>query len=139
MLSVLGELLFVPAGSPHYVENLGQTIAISANYVDSSNLTLVKEELGVNALLCDRAATLLKEISSPEFPVKMNGNIGNLTWKEFKQWPKTYGIKSFMSHDICVSVCESVLNLRLTLVCVKICWCAICFTCQLLENDSINT
>jgi hypothetical protein len=48
-----GELLFVPAGSPHYVTNLTDTVAVclgpaaadaqvSGNYIDASNIELVK-------------------------------------------------------------------------------------------------
>jgi len=33
-----GELLFVPGGLPHTVENLTPTMAISTNYVDASNM-----------------------------------------------------------------------------------------------------
>ena len=33
-----GELLFVPAGAAHAVTNLSHTAAISANFVDSTNL-----------------------------------------------------------------------------------------------------
>ena len=33
-----GEVLFVPAGCPHGVRNVTDTVAISANYIDSSNL-----------------------------------------------------------------------------------------------------
>ena len=32
-----GELLFVPAGSPHQVQNIGVAIAVSMNFVDSTN------------------------------------------------------------------------------------------------------
>ncbi|OQS05963.1 dynein heavy chain [Thraustotheca clavata] len=32
-----GDLLFVPAKTPHYVQNLTHTLAISSNYIDSSN------------------------------------------------------------------------------------------------------
>ena len=34
-----GELLFVPAGAAHAVTNLSHTAAISANFVDSTNLS----------------------------------------------------------------------------------------------------
>jgi hypothetical protein len=40
-----GELLFVPAGSPHQVTNLDDIIAISMNYIDGSNVQLSKKEL----------------------------------------------------------------------------------------------
>jgi hypothetical protein len=38
-----GELLFVPAGSPHQVRNLRNTVAIAGNYVDESNAALAVE------------------------------------------------------------------------------------------------
>ena len=44
-----GELLFVPAGAAHAVTNLSHTAAISANFVDSTNLDLFREELSVAA------------------------------------------------------------------------------------------
>lgn len=53
-----GELLFVPSGSPHCVINLDDTVAISGNYVDSSNLEAARRELGVAGLLCPRAKEL---------------------------------------------------------------------------------
>jgi hypothetical protein len=47
-----GELLFVPAGSPHQVHNLDHTIAIAGNYVDESNAELAieraAEEMGAS-------------------------------------------------------------------------------------------
>lgn len=57
-----GELLFVPFGCPHRVENLTKSLAISANFVDGSNLAAVKQELKVNGLLDPRAENLLKVI-----------------------------------------------------------------------------
>jgi hypothetical protein len=35
-----GDILFMPAGTPHYVENIGDVpaLAISGNFLDSSNL-----------------------------------------------------------------------------------------------------
>ncbi len=32
-----GDLLFVPSGTPHRVRNLDDTVAVSGNYIDSSN------------------------------------------------------------------------------------------------------
>lgn len=49
----------MPAGSPHFVENLTHTIAVSGNYVDCSNLTLVLEELG-NAQYADETSADLR-------------------------------------------------------------------------------
>ena len=61
-----GELLFVPFGCPHRVQNLTKSLAISANFVDDSNLAEVKEELRVNELLDPRAGDLLKAIEEDE-------------------------------------------------------------------------
>ena len=51
-----GELLFVPAGAAHAVTNLSHTAAISANFVDSTNLDLFREELSVAA--CSKCPAL---------------------------------------------------------------------------------
>jgi hypothetical protein len=40
-----GEVLFVPAGCAHSVGNVTDTVAISANYVDDSNLSMAVREL----------------------------------------------------------------------------------------------
>ena len=66
-----GELLFVPAGCPHRVENLTKSLAISANFVDQSNLDLVLEELSVNAIQDQRAAQLLSELQGAKFNQKI--------------------------------------------------------------------
>ena len=39
-----GDLIFVPAGWPHQVDNLETSVAVSANFVDSSNLARSLEE-----------------------------------------------------------------------------------------------
>jgi hypothetical protein len=44
-----GDLIFVPSGCPHFVENLSHTVAISCNYVDATNLARVREALSVEA------------------------------------------------------------------------------------------
>jgi len=58
-----GELLFVPAGSPHKVENLDDTVAVSGNFVNSSNLSEFQHHLRVNALQDPRSRDLLTELS----------------------------------------------------------------------------
>ena len=55
------ELLFVPHGYPHKVENLDKSIAISSNFVDSSNIQETVIHLKRNSLVDPRAADLLKE------------------------------------------------------------------------------
>jgi hypothetical protein len=83
-----GELLFVPAGSPHRVENLEPSLAISANFVDSSNLDGVLRELRVNGLRDPRAQALLEAIEGPEFRGEMDYGQNDLPWNEFKTWPR---------------------------------------------------
>ena len=56
-----GELLFVPYGSPHRVENLKDSVAISANFVDDSNIKCVTNHLRKNCLQDPRAGDLLQE------------------------------------------------------------------------------
>ena len=56
-----GELLFVPFGSPHRVENLEDSVAISGNFVDQSNIQCVVGHLRKNALQDPRAGDLLRE------------------------------------------------------------------------------
>ncbi|CAM9505435.1 unnamed protein product, partial [Laminaria digitata] len=41
-----GDLLFVPAGCPHRVENLTDTLALSCNYVDATNVDASLTALG---------------------------------------------------------------------------------------------
>ncbi|GFN91894.1 bifunctional arginine demethylase and lysyl-hydroxylase jmjd6-b [Plakobranchus ocellatus] len=65
-----GDLLFVPAGSPHLVENLTPSVAVSSNYVDATNYSQVCKELQISALLNPRARQLLEELESPEFKAK---------------------------------------------------------------------
>lgn len=83
-----GDLLFVPAGSPHRVENLEPSLAISANYVDGSNFEGVLRELRVNALRDDRANALLQILEDPEFNTAMDYDHSVLPWKKFKMWPR---------------------------------------------------
>ena len=66
-----GEVLFVPAGSPHRVKNLSKSLAISANFVDCSNFDLVLGELRVNALQDERAGSLLSAMEGVNFNREM--------------------------------------------------------------------
>ena len=80
-----GECLFVPAGCAHAVRNLSHTLAISANFVDASNLELVRDELAIAGLRNPEAATLLKHLSTPGFDSTMDFEVGDLPWREFKR------------------------------------------------------
>ena len=56
-----GQVLFVPAGSPHVVENLEPSVAVSGNFVDESNVKNAITHLQRNALVDPRAGDLLQE------------------------------------------------------------------------------
>ena len=68
-----GDLLFVPAGCPHTVTNLEPTVALSANFVDTSNFDLVCRELEAEALMQPggRASELLAQFRDPCFDREM--------------------------------------------------------------------
>lgn len=98
-----GELLFVPHGCPHRVENLEDSLAVSSNFVDLSNLQVVLEELRGNALIDPRSQDLLLQMTRGDFPVKMFSQQRDLSWKEFKTWPrvnyKDFDINTSDLHD----------------------------------------
>ena len=56
-----GQLLFVPSGSPHRVENIQDTVAVSGNFVNETNLGEVVKHLKINALNDPRSEDLLVE------------------------------------------------------------------------------
>jgi hypothetical protein len=64
--------LFVPYGSPHFVENLTNTIAISANYIDSTNILAAIEALSVQSLIDPLAKPVLEQLR----PYAADGNCG---------------------------------------------------------------
>uniref|UniRef100_A0A6B2L6F9 JmjC domain-containing protein n=1 Tax=Arcella intermedia TaxID=1963864 RepID=A0A6B2L6F9_9EUKA len=78
-----GEILFVPAVSPHAVFNLEDSIAMSMNYVDASNYNLVIEELSRLERTGDQIsgfiAKALRALSSKESQYQ------DLSWSDFKK------------------------------------------------------
>ena len=74
------------------MSNLSHTAAISANFVDSTNLDLVREELGVAALQNPEAARLLAQMQSPAFSAEMDLQVGDLPWAGFKRREQTNGV-----------------------------------------------
>ncbi|XP_067671162.1 uncharacterized protein [Haliotis asinina] len=96
-----GEVLFVPSGCPHYVENLEASVAISANFVDLSNLPAVKKELEVSALVDPRAEDLLKQLEDPMFPQNLDSSIEELPWQQFKSWnPDNYHLYDITQESV---------------------------------------
>ena len=94
-----GELLFVPYGCPHRVENLDDSLAVSANFVDLSNFQVVLAELKANALLDPRAEDLLRQMTRDDFPTKMFSQQKDLPWHEFKSWPRV----TYQDYDISIA------------------------------------
>lgn len=83
-----GDIIFVPAGSPHQVWNLDEpTVAISANYIDATNLELAKAELRASAATSEGAASLLKDFEADGFDAEMRDFDGAtaVPWEHFKQ------------------------------------------------------
>ena len=62
-----GHLLFVPAGCPHKVENLEDSIAVSGNFVNESNIGEAEKHLRISALQDPRAGDLLREFDNLGF------------------------------------------------------------------------
>lgn len=83
-----GDILFVPAGWPHRVENITHSVAISSNFVDLSNFSLVKKELHWISLVDLNARELLHQFNSPEFNSGMFSGQQDVSWNQFKQWPR---------------------------------------------------
>jgi len=78
-----GEVLFVPAGSPHQVINMEDTIAISMNYIDISNIELALNEIARQDRAGDIASRELYQLLSA---VNYNENmqLQDLSWHYFK-------------------------------------------------------
>ena len=81
------------------MENLEDSLAVSANFVDISNFEVVVEELKGNVLLDPRAEDLLIQMTRDDFPVKMSSQQKDLPWDEFKKWPTA----SYKEYDIDIS------------------------------------
>lgn len=81
------------------MENLEDSLAVSANFVDISNFKVVVEELKGSTLLDPRAEDLLMQMTRDDFPVKMFSQQKDLPWDEFKMWPRV----SYKEYDIDIS------------------------------------
>ena len=81
------------------MENLEDSLAVSANFVDISNFEIVVDELKGNALLDPRAEDLLIQMTKDDFPVKMFSQQKDLPWDEFKMWPRV----GYEEYDIDIS------------------------------------
>lgn len=85
---VSGELLFVPRRTPHYVVSSGdpESIAISANYVDASNVECAIDGLALLGLETPAAAQLAAALKSKRTDKRLDLELDNsLSWTEFKR------------------------------------------------------
>ena len=98
-----GDLLFVPAETPHYVENLSGmhparnsnrnddwvTMAISGNFLDESNFECAVDALERLAITDPQTAALVKMLQSPYFDSTIYEPAGNVTggvpWQLYKE------------------------------------------------------
>lgn len=86
-----GELLFVPANSPHAVHNLTTTVALSGNYIDESNIHCSLAALRREGLVCGRARELLAALEALERDPRQRGEARRrgdqettFSWRDFK-------------------------------------------------------
>jgi len=82
-----GEAVFVPAGSPHQVQNLEHTVAISGNYIDASNFEQAKQELGTLAIageVASKANDLLSAFNALGFVHSMDMEVEDAPYQDFK-------------------------------------------------------
>ena len=91
-----GEILFVPAGCPHRVHNLTDSLAISSNFVDVSNIADVRRELRAAGLVDEGAWHLLSQLEGGA--LESDEEQKDLSWHQFKTWPRTID-KPFRIHD----------------------------------------
>jgi len=90
-----GDVVFVPAGSAHQVNNLEACIAVSMNYIDGSNMELAKRELHDLSLMGGKETSstqsLLQYFNMPGFNHTVDLEQKDLDWNEFKnahqRWP----------------------------------------------------
>eukprot|EP00163_Fabomonas_tropica_P005637 TRINITY_DN1524_c0_g1_i1.p1 TRINITY_DN1524_c0_g1~~TRINITY_DN1524_c0_g1_i1.p1 ORF type:complete len:667 (-),score=187.12 TRINITY_DN1524_c0_g1_i1:210-2210(-) len=84
-----GELLFVPAGSPHQVENLEEIIAISGNYIDAANYKRSIYQTGLSGQAgFGGQEALYQQLLNPTLEHRASRNQQNMLFSEFKKWPR---------------------------------------------------
>ncbi|CBN75481.1 conserved unknown protein [Ectocarpus siliculosus] len=81
-----GDLLFVPAGCPHRVENLTGTLALSCNYVDATNIDMSLAALQDQAFTDPQAAALASALGNCNR--KLARRQEEVPWTMLKKWPR---------------------------------------------------
>jgi len=80
-----GDLLFVPAGTPHQVRNLDDNMAISGNYIDQSNVDLALRETYFDILDDGGHKDLHQQLKIVSQQVTLDFDQPDLPWLEFKK------------------------------------------------------
>eukprot|EP00752_Nemacystus_decipiens_P008342 g7456.t1 len=82
-----GDLLFVPAGCPHRVENLTNTLALSCNYVDATNVDGSLKALRDQALTEPSAGALASALGACDR--RLVREQSQVPWARLKKWPRS--------------------------------------------------
>ncbi|CAN0330004.1 unnamed protein product [Pylaiella littoralis] len=81
-----GDLLFVPAGCPHRVENLTDTLALSCNYVDATNVDGSLKALQDQAFTDPGAGALASALRACDRQLVRGQS--EVPWMGLKKWPR---------------------------------------------------
>ena len=85
-------MLLLFSSSHFQVDTIDPSVAISANFIDLSNIELVKKELKIISLLYPRANELLLSLEEEE--LSMDEYQESLVWTQFKTWPRKFEDKT---------------------------------------------
>lgn len=78
-----GEVIYVPGGSAHQVNNRDMIVATSMNFVDELNLQKATR------LMYDMDEETSMQLQDKDFPRGLFRNQQHLRWDLFKKWPNT--------------------------------------------------
>eukprot|EP00927_Polykrikos_kofoidii_P041548 TRINITY_DN35420_c0_g1_i1.p1 TRINITY_DN35420_c0_g1~~TRINITY_DN35420_c0_g1_i1.p1 ORF type:complete len:867 (-),score=124.46 TRINITY_DN35420_c0_g1_i1:412-2691(-) len=81
-----GEVIFVPGGAPHTVENLDATIALAGNFVDDSNIDNVMADLATLSNASEAAASILEALQEIDFQPDVGMNPELLSAADLGVW-----------------------------------------------------
>jgi len=73
-----GDIIFVPRGWPHQVENLATSVAISANFIDESNLEAARRDAEILGLVSEDpqlVAGMLREAETSGLPQQLAASV----------------------------------------------------------------
>lgn len=84
-----GDIIFIPQGTPHSVENLDTVLAVSVNYIDLSNFWAAQRELGESSLKDIDLQPLAAALKDLDFDWRMDRKPAHADFnREYKQQGK---------------------------------------------------